>query len=110
MDRRQKAISQGNGYMTHDTFTDHESLLHVIAHELRHLWQKRVPKGRRVWRARGQFSERDADAYGTRIVRHWRRTSRNAHTQFIRVARTSPSSFANSASDNCIELSTPSDQ
>lgn len=35
--------------------------------------QARVPKGRRVWGARGQFSERDADAYAIRTLRAWRR-------------------------------------
>lgn len=50
-----------------------EGLVFVIAHELRHLWQARVPRGRRVWNARGQFSERDADAYAYRMLRAWRR-------------------------------------
>lgn len=50
-----------------------EGLVFVLAHELRHLWQARVPRGRRVWGARGQFSERDADAYAIRMLRAWRR-------------------------------------
>jgi hypothetical protein len=50
-----------------------EALVYVIAHELRHLWQGRVPRGRRVWGARGQYSERDADAYAIRMLRAWRR-------------------------------------
>ena len=33
----------------------------------------RIPRGRRVWGARGQFSERDADAYAIRMLRAWRR-------------------------------------
>lgn len=52
-----------------------EALVFVMAHELRHLWQSRVPRGRRVWGARGQFSERDADAYAIRMLREWRRTT-----------------------------------
>lgn len=60
------------GYLNLDAFTTHENLLHLIAHELRHLWQRHV-KGRRVWGARGRFSERDADAYAIGVVRRWRR-------------------------------------
>ena len=50
-----------------------EALVYLMAHELRHLWQAQVPRGRRVWGARGQFSERDACAYGIRMLRAWRR-------------------------------------
>lgn len=51
--------------------TRSEAVLFVLAHELRHLRQARVKRGRRVWGARGQFSERDA--YALRALRHWRR-------------------------------------
>jgi len=64
---------QGDGYLGVKVFSDEEALVHVVAHELRHLWQARVKSGRRVWGARGQFSERDADAYGLACVRKWRR-------------------------------------
>lgn len=63
------------GYMPRECFTEHEELIDIIAHELRHLWQKRVATGRRVWGARGQFSERDTDAYAIGITRRWRRAS-----------------------------------
>lgn len=72
-DRGRSARRHEMGYMTHDSFTYHEQLVHLIAHELRHLWQHRVKSGRRVWGARGTYSERDADAYGIRMVRQWRR-------------------------------------
>jgi hypothetical protein len=52
-----------------------EVVLYLLAHEMRHLWQKKIPKGRRVWGSRGQYSERDADAYAIRIIRAWRRVS-----------------------------------
>lgn len=61
------------GYLPTIAFTEEEIIVHLVAHELRHLWQKRVPRGRRVWGARGQFSERDADAYAIQKVRQWRR-------------------------------------
>jgi hypothetical protein len=50
-----------------------EALVFILAHELRHLWQARIPRGRRVWGARGQYSERDADAYAIKMLRAWRR-------------------------------------
>ena len=49
-----------------------EALVYLLAHELRHLWQARVTSGRRVWGSRGQFSERDADAYAIKMLRQWR--------------------------------------
>ncbi len=49
-----------------------EALVFVAAHELRHLWQARRKTGGRVWGSRGQFSERDADAYAIRMLRAWR--------------------------------------
>jgi hypothetical protein len=62
------------GYLPTPWFgSNEEYLVYIIAHELRHLWQARVPRGRRVWGARGQFSERDADAYAIRMLRAWRR-------------------------------------
>lgn len=53
--------------------SDVEAVVSLVAHELRHLWQKRVKRGHRVWGARGQYSERDADAYAIRMLRRWRR-------------------------------------
>lgn len=49
-----------------------EALVYVAAHELRHLWQHDHTAGK-VWGARGQYSERDADAYAIRMLRKWRR-------------------------------------
>lgn len=69
------------GYMPHECWTDHERLVDIIAHELRHLWQRRVKRGHRVWGARGQFSERDADAYAIRMTRAWRRRPSNKRGQ-----------------------------
>lgn len=60
-------------YLGYPPHTRIESLVIVLAHELRHLWHHRVPRGRRVWGARGQYSERDADAYALRMLRAWRR-------------------------------------
>lgn len=60
-------------YLPRPAMSRDEAVLFVLAHELRHLWQARIRTGRRVWGARGQFSERDADAYALRALRHWRR-------------------------------------
>lgn len=50
-----------------------EVFLKILAHELRHLWQRKVKRGWRVWGARGQYSERDADAYALQMLRRFRR-------------------------------------
>lgn len=62
-----------SNYLPQPYFADRvEALVFIAAHELRHLWQSRVARGRRVWGARGQFSERDADAYAIKMLRAWR--------------------------------------
>lgn len=62
------------GYLPHPYFASEvEALVFLMAHEIRHLWQRKVPRGYRVWGARGQYSERDADAYAIRKLREWRR-------------------------------------
>lgn len=67
-------VRKGRGYLpTPYIASREEALVYVAAHEMRHLWQGRVPRGRRVWGARGQYSERDADAYAIRMLRAWRR-------------------------------------
>lgn len=66
----------GGAYLDHLLLDETEDIVGVIAHEFRHLWQKEHPKGWRVWGARGQYSERDADAYAIRMIRAWRRARR----------------------------------
>jgi hypothetical protein len=64
---------QTKGYLTVGwLFGRTEALVMVMAHELRHQWQRTHSRGR-VWGARGKFSERDADAYAIRMLRAWRR-------------------------------------
>lgn len=63
---------KGTGYLEMDFYTQLEALVGVMAHELRHLWQKNHSRGL-VWGARGRFSERDADAYALNRLRAWRR-------------------------------------
>lgn len=63
----------GNGYLPVVTGSRMEVLVYILAHELRHLWQAKVKRGYRVWGSRGQFSERDASAYGLRMLRRYRR-------------------------------------
>jgi len=64
---------KGNGYLGVTLYSLKEITLFIIAHELRHLWQAKVKKGWRVWGSKGQFSERDADAYALHKVRQYRR-------------------------------------
>lgn len=52
-----------------------EAFVYILAHELRHLWQgkaKGKPRGM-VFGSKGQFSERDADAYALQMLRRYRR-------------------------------------
>lgn len=64
---------KGNGYLGIICYTQAELALMLLAHELRHCWQRRVPRGWRVWGSRGQMSERDADAYALQMLRRYRR-------------------------------------
>jgi hypothetical protein len=70
----------GRGYLPSVEYTREEAIVHLVAHELRHLYQALHPTRQRdrVWGARGQFSERDADAYAISRVRHYRR-ARSPH-------------------------------
>jgi hypothetical protein len=73
---RLEAVSYNTGtggYLDYLLLSREETIVHVLAHELRHLWQAKIKRGYRVWGARGQFSERDADAYAKRKTREWRR-------------------------------------
>lgn len=64
---------KGKGYLDH-TYRDRtDSLVHLMAHELRHLWQYEHPIGRRIHGSKGQYSERDCDAYGIKMSRAWRK-------------------------------------
>ena len=64
---------EGKGYLGITCYTMKEIALLIIAHELRHMWQAKIKKGYRVWGSRGQFSERDADAYALQMLRRYRR-------------------------------------
>lgn len=61
------------GYLPWTSGSRAEVLVYILAHELRHLWQAKVKRGWRVYGSRGQFSERDASAYGLRMLRRYRR-------------------------------------
>lgn len=62
----------GKGYLKHTVYSAEEAYIHLLAHEIRHLWQAKYPGCARVYGSRGKFSERDADAYGIRCVRRYR--------------------------------------
>jgi len=68
---------KGTGYLSsgekYQKYNIMEIFIYLIAHELRHLWQKQHKKGWRVWGSRSQYSERDADAYAIHKLREWRR-------------------------------------
>ena len=62
------------GYLEYLTLSREEALVHLLAHEFRHFWQKNhLGKRGKVWGARGKDSERDCDAYAIRKQRAWRK-------------------------------------
>jgi len=62
------------GYIDSLTLSREEALVHIAAHELRHLWQKNhIGKRGKVRGARGRYSDTDADAYAIRKKKQWRR-------------------------------------
>lgn len=65
--------NNSNGHFPVKVFSFYESLVYLIAHGVRHVWQSKHCRGRRVWGAKGQFSDRDACAYGLHMLRCWRR-------------------------------------
>jgi hypothetical protein len=61
------------GYIESLILTRDEALVYLLAHELRHFWQKNHHGKRgKIWGARGVYSEKDADAYAIRKQRAWR--------------------------------------
>jgi len=71
--RPPKVSNSTKGYLTIGWLCNRvEALVMVMAHELRHQWQRTHSRGR-VWGSRGKYSERDADAYALRMLRAWRR-------------------------------------
>lgn len=70
---RYPALPSHGAYLGWPPHTRIEALVLLLAHELRHCWQTVNPRGYRVWGARGQYSERDADAYAIQKLRAWRR-------------------------------------
>ena len=60
------------GYLPHVWGSREEAFIHLLAHELRHLWQANHSRGM-IYGSRGRFSERDADAYALQMLRRFRR-------------------------------------
>jgi hypothetical protein len=68
-----EAKARRKGYLGGTVYSIFELAVFLMAHEIRHLWQEKHPRGSRVWGARGKLSERDADAYAIQAVRRYRR-------------------------------------
>jgi hypothetical protein len=83
IENRNDRINLKRGYLPSTEYTQTEAILHYLAHEMRHLWQTKGLKSRRVWAPDqfnertgvvwNQLAERDCDAYAISVVRHWRR-------------------------------------
>jgi hypothetical protein len=69
------------GYISTWLRSPEECLVYVLAHELRHLWQRDY-KNNWVFGAKGKkSSERDADSYAIRKLRQWRRKNEFHETE-----------------------------
>lgn len=56
-----------------ETLNEIELLVHVIAHEIRHLWQAKMKNKRGYYPgSKGKFSELDAEMYAIDMVNKWR--------------------------------------
>jgi hypothetical protein len=74
-----KPHREGTGYLPHLILDSTECLIGILAHELCRAWQqehkyKRKGWRRKVWGARGVYSDRECDAYAIRKVREYRRS------------------------------------
>ncbi len=69
--------NRGEGYLDCLVNSREEMLLHMIAHELRHLWQrkdgKKGTKKGPYRRCSKKSREHDADTYAIQIVEEWRK-------------------------------------
>lgn len=63
---------KGRGYIGAELHSLEEGIVFVLAHELRHCWQCKHPGAKRAYKARGLYSERDADAFGIYKLNKWR--------------------------------------
>lgn len=64
---------EGKGYLVGIAIGSRaESVLKVLAHELRHRWQH-ANRRPRVYGSKGRYSERDADAWALGVLRRYRR-------------------------------------
>jgi hypothetical protein len=69
------------GYISHWLLTREECLVHVLAHEMRHVWQINHKQGWIPGSKGRSFSEKDADAFAIKVVRAWRRTRARYETE-----------------------------
>jgi hypothetical protein len=67
------------GYLQGMFLSREEYLIHIVAHEIRHFWQKKHSRiNRKMWRVwhnkrKSSYMETDADAFAIRIQREWRK-------------------------------------
>ncbi len=77
-------LKPGRGYLPWPAYTFEEALVALVAHELTHLQQAQSPRlYRRTWNARGQFSERDCDAYRDEHYHHDYASAKEAIQTYI---------------------------
>ena len=73
--RKTEQLKYYNGYLDYIILDKYECLVHVLSHELRHLWQKYNRKNRDKWifGSYGKFSNKDADSFAIKNQRALRK-------------------------------------
>ena len=64
-----------NGYLNYWLLSPSETIIHVLSHELRHIWQEQNRKNRDKWiySSYGKYSNKDADSYAIHKQREFRK-------------------------------------
>ena len=83
--RKTKNLNYYNGYLDFLLLNHYETLIHVLAHELRHCWQEQNRKNRSNWiyNSYGKFSNKDADSFAIRKTREFRRKTQTLNNELI---------------------------
>lgn len=70
-----KQLKYYNGYLNYWILNPSECIIHVLSHELRHIWQEQNRKNRDKWiySSYGKYSNKDADSYAIHKQREFRK-------------------------------------
>ena len=86
-ERKTINLNYYNGYLDYLLLNHYESLVHVLAHELRHAWQHKNRKNRDKWihNSYGKFSNKDADSFAIKKTRELRHKTRHIFSNKVPI-------------------------